>query len=128
VDRREHWEKIHGTKASNEVSWYEPDPQVSFDLINSVSTKRDSVIDIGGGQSLLVDKLLNAGYEQIAVLDISQVALEATRLRLGERAKRVAWIQADITEAPDLGQFNVWHDRAVFHFLTEEPARQAYLN
>lgn len=128
MDRREHWENIHATKPRSEVSWYELDPQVSFNLIESVSTQRQSVIDVGGGQSFLVDKLLDAGYERVAVLDISMATLQASKSRLGDRASKVDWIQADVTQAPDLGLFYVWHDRAVFHFLTEEADRQAYVD
>ncbi len=128
MERREHWENIHANKASDEVSWFEVDPQISFDLIESVSPVRRSVIDVGGGQSFLVDKLLSAGYEGVAVLDISSAALEATKSRLGDRADTVTWIEADITNAPDLGRFEVWHDRAVFHFLTQESDRRAYVD
>ena len=128
MERREHWEKIYSTMRSDEVSWFEVDPQISFDLIESVSPARRSVIDVGGGQSFLVDKLLSAGYERVAVLDISSAALESTQLRLGDQAGTVTWIHADVTKAPDLGQFDVWHDRAVFHFLTDESDRRAYVD
>jgi 2-polyprenyl-3-methyl-5-hydroxy-6-metoxy-1,4-benzoquinol methylase len=128
MERREHWENIHATKASDEVSWFEVDPRISFDLIESVSPERGSVIDVGGGQSFLVDKLLSAGYERVAVLDISSAALESTKERLAEQAGGVAWIHADVTKATDLGTFDVWHDRAVFHFLTDDSDRRAYVD
>ena len=128
MERREHWENIHATKASDEVSWFEVNPQISFDLIESVSPERGSVIDVGGGQSFLVDKLLSAGYERVAVLDISSAALESTKERLAEQAGGVAWIHADVTKATDLGTFDVWHDRAVFHFLTDDSDRRAYVD
>ena len=128
MERREHWENIHANKASDEVSWFEVDPRISFELIESISPERGSVIDVGGGQSHLVDKLLSAGYERVAVLDISSAALESTKERLAEQAGKVAWIHADVTKATDFGTFDVWHDRAVFHFLTDESERRAYVD
>jgi len=127
MDRHEHWEAIHTTKATDAVSWYEVDPAVSLELIESVSPDRGSVIDVGGGQSFLVDKLLDAGFERVAVLDIASAALDATRRRLGTRADQVEWLHANITEVSDLGQFDVWHDRAVLHFLTDKCDRKAYV-
>ncbi len=127
MDRHEHWEAIHTTKATDAVSWYEVDPALSLELIESVSPDRGSVIDVGGGQSFLVDKLLDAGFQRVAVLDIASAALEATRQRLGTCADQVEWLHADITEVSDLGKFDVWHDRAVLHFLTEEADRKAYV-
>ncbi len=105
---------VYQTKSSTEVSWYEPDPKQSLDLILQVSgPSRGRVIDIGGGQSFLVDKLLDSGFSHIAVLDISQTAIEATKARLGNRALQVEWIVADITRRESLGEFDIWHDRAV---------------
>jgi SAM-dependent methyltransferase len=129
MDRTEHWESVYQTKSSTEVSWYEPDPKQSLDLILQVSgPSRGRVIDIGGGQSFLVDKLLDAGFSHVAVLDISQTAIEATKDRLGDRALQVEWIVADITRRESLGEFDIWHDRAVFHFLTDRNDRRLYVD
>lgn len=128
VDITEHWEDVYKTKCSTDVSWYESDPQKSFDLIvGAASNSLGRVIDIGGGQSFLVDRLLDAGFEHVAVLDISQTAIEATKARLGERASQVEWIVADITRRDSLGDFDVWHDRAVFHFITDPGDRRHYV-
>ncbi|MBL8868277.1 MAG: class I SAM-dependent methyltransferase [Planctomycetaceae bacterium] len=129
MDRTQHWENVYQTKNSTEVSWYEPDPKQSLDLILHVAgDSRGRVLDVGGGQSFLVDRLLDAGFEHVAVLDISQTAIEATQARLGERASQVEWIVADITERDALGKFDVWHDRAVFHFVTDPEARRHYVD
>jgi SAM-dependent methyltransferase len=125
MDARAHWEQVYRTRGDAEVSWTQVDPRISLAMIREVAST-GSVIDVGGGTSPLAGRLLDAGYE-VAVLDISEAALGRARQRLGEHAGRVRWINADVTEAPDLGRFDVWHDRAVFHFLTEPPQRQAYL-
>jgi SAM-dependent methyltransferase len=128
MDKTAHWENVYQTKSSTEVSWYEPDPKQSLDLIlEAAGEKRGRVIDVGGGQSFLVDRLLNSGFKQVAVLDISNAAIEATKARLGERASQVDWIVADITETESLGEFDIWHDRAVFHFITDPVDRQRYI-
>jgi SAM-dependent methyltransferase len=128
MDRTTHWENVHQTKSSTDVSWYEPDPKQSLDLIlEATGEKRGRVIDVGGGQSFLVDRLLDSGFTQVAVLDISNAAIEATRARLGERASQVKWMVADITQAESLGEFDIWHDRAVFHFITDPNDRKHYV-
>jgi len=110
------------------VSWYELDPKQSLDLIvGAAGGSRGRVIDIGGGQSFLVDHLLDAGFSQVAVLDISPTAIEATQARLGERALQGEWIVADITHRDFSGEFDVWHDRAVFHFLIDPNDRKHYV-
>lgn len=129
MDKTEHWENVYQTKSSAEVSWYEPDPKKSLELIvGAAGDSRGRVIDIGGGQSFLVDRLLDAGFAHVAVLDISRTAMEATKARLGERASHVEWIVADITHRDSLGEFDVWHDRAVFHFLTDPDDRSHYVD
>jgi 2-polyprenyl-3-methyl-5-hydroxy-6-metoxy-1,4-benzoquinol methylase len=129
MDRTQHWENVYQTKNSTEVSWYEPDPKQSLDFILHVAgDSRGRVLDVGGGQSFLVDRLLDAGFERVAVLDISQTAIEATKARLGERASQVEWIVADITERDALGEFDVWHDRAVFHFIADPDDRRHYVD
>lgn len=120
---------MYQTKSPLEVSWYEPDPQQSVELILTASgSLRGRVIDIGGGQSFLVDRLLDTGFEHVAVLDISRSAIEATKCRLGERAANIQWIVADITQAGSLGEFDIWHDRAVLHFITDAKDRRRYLD
>jgi len=127
MPRKDHWDAVYTTKANDEVSWFEVDPTISLDLIEQVSPPPKSVIDVGGGQSFLVDRLLDTGIDQVAVLDISNVALDRTKERLGERAASIEWIEGDVTSISDVGTFDLWHDRAVFHFLTEPKDREAYL-
>lgn len=118
---KNHWEKIYATKSSHEVSWTQETPVTSLNLIHSFNLRESSsIIDIGGGESRLVDFLLEEGYTDITVLDISEHALHRARQRLGERASRVHWIIADITEFEPTRKYDVWHDRATFHFLTSE--------
>ncbi|HOV77532.1 MAG TPA: class I SAM-dependent methyltransferase, partial [Sedimentisphaerales bacterium] len=126
MDRKEHWESIYLTKADAEMSWTQPDPRSSLALIREACPS-GSVIDVGGGTSVLVDRPLDAGYA-VVVLDISEAALVRARDRLGTRAGEVRWIVADVTVVPDLGPFDVWHDRAVFHFLTDPTDRAAYVS
>lgn len=128
MDRKQHWENVYQTKNSTEVSWYEPNPTQSLELIiQVVGASRGRVLDVGGGQSFLVERLLDAGFGHVAVVDISQTAIEATKARLGERASHVEWIAADITHRDSLGEFDVWHDRAVFHFITDPEDRRHYV-
>ena len=127
MPRKEHWETVYTTKANDQVSWYEVDSSLSLDLIQQVSPPPKSVIDVGGGQSFLVDRLLDIGIGKIAILDISNIALDRTKERLGERAASVEGIEADVTSISNFGTFDLWHDRAVFHFLTEPKDREAYV-
>src|SRR5208337_169865 len=128
TDRKEHWEQVYSTKGETGVSWYQREPHLSLELIRAVAPAAGGrIIDIGGGASVLVDTLLDLPFEKIAVLDISETALGKARARLGACAGRVEWIAADITEAPDVGTFEVWHDRAVFHFLTDAADRRKYV-
>lgn len=126
-NRKTHWEKIYDTKALNEVSWYQPVPKTSLDFIqtNTIS-KDDTIIDIGGGDSFLVDNLLELGFTNISVLDISEKAIERAKVRLGEKASRVKWIVSDVTLFTPTEKYNVWHDRAVFHFLTHSDDIEKY--
>jgi 2-polyprenyl-3-methyl-5-hydroxy-6-metoxy-1,4-benzoquinol methylase len=127
ADRKSHWEEVYATKAETGVSWYQADPRVSLELIQAVvPDARSRIIDVGGGASVLVDRLLAMPFEQVAVLDIAETALEKAKKRLGKRASRIRWITADVTEIGDIGTFNVWHDRAVFHFLTDAADRMKY--
>jgi SAM-dependent methyltransferase len=128
TDRKGHWETVYSTKPETGVSWYQDEPLLSLELIGSVAPAEGGrIIDVGGGASVLVDRLLDASFEEIAVLDVSETALGKARSRLGKRAERVRWVVADLTEAPELGTFDVWHDRAVFHFLTDPDDRRRYV-
>ena len=124
-----HWENVYETKSAHEVSWYRPRLDVSLQLIDSVLTDPSSaIIDIGGGESTLVDDLIRSGRSDVTVLDISQAALDATKARLGASADSVSWISADITTVDlGFGRYGLWHDRAVFHFLTRPEDRDAYI-
>jgi 2-polyprenyl-3-methyl-5-hydroxy-6-metoxy-1,4-benzoquinol methylase len=127
MDPKTHWEGVYTTKTADEVGWYKPSFDVSLNLIAEACPGRSArVIDVGGGASLLVDNLLAHGYEQVAVLDIAAPALEQAKQRLADKAASVQWIVADVREANNLGQFDVWHDRAVFHFLVDAVDRQRY--
>ena len=124
-----HWENIYQTKAPTQVSWYQEHARLSLRLIADTGIDRaDPIIDVGGGTSTLVDDLLASSYQHLTVLDISASALQTAQQRLGVRATAVTWIEADITQAQLPGQFYaVWHDRAVFHFLTQPHDRQRYI-
>ena len=120
-NKKSHWEHIYDVKTPEQVSWTQNKPETSLDFIHSFGEdKTAKIIDIGGGDSKLVDFLLEEGYENISVLDISANALERAKNRLGNKAEKVTWIVADITEFEPTEQYDIWHDRAVFHFLTEE--------
>ena len=129
MDTKTHWEKVYTTKAPDAVSWYRPHLETSLALIMRAADARTaSIIDIGGGESTLVDDLLARGYENITVLDVSQTAIDVTKRRLGLAAELIHWLAADITEAElEPGAYDVWHDRAVFHFLTASEQRVAYV-
>lgn len=129
MNRQAHWEQVHSTKAREQVSWYAPHLEISLDLIDRIALPRTAaMVDIGGGQSTLVDDLLARGSQDITVLDISQTAIDANRKRLGQDAARVHWLVADVTRASlDRARYDLWHDRAVFHFLTAPEDRAAYV-
>jgi 2-polyprenyl-3-methyl-5-hydroxy-6-metoxy-1,4-benzoquinol methylase len=129
MDAKAHWEKVYATKAPETVSWYRPHLETSLALIERAAGGRSaSIIDVGGGESTLVDDLLARGYEKITVLDVSQTAIDVAKKRLGLAADRVSWLVADITQ-PQFppSAYDVWHDRAVFHFLTGVEERAAYV-
>ena len=129
MQSKDHWEKVYSTKATDAVSWFQPHADVSFDLINATGIGcHASIIDVGGGASVLVDDLLDHGFTDLTVLDLSAAALAAAQKRLGERASGVKWIEGDITkvELPK-NRYDIWHDRAVFHFLTDPADRAAYV-
>ncbi|PZD79344.1 trans-aconitate 2-methyltransferase [Mesonia sp. K7] len=127
-NRKKHWENIYETKSLNEVSWYQPTPQTSLDFIlESKPPKTTKIIDVGAGDSFLVDHLLELGFTNITVLDISKTAIERAQKRLGAKAKQVNWVVSDITAFNPKETFDIWHDRAAFHFLTEESDINTYV-
>ena len=127
-NRKEHWEKVYATKQSHEVSWTQELPQTSLDFIHSFNLpKTASIIDIGGGDSKLVDFLLDEGFQNISVLDISEKAIERAKQRLGNKAAKVNWIISDVTEFHPTTTYDCWHDRATFHFLTGKDDINTYL-
>jgi SAM-dependent methyltransferase len=127
-NKKTHWEQVYQTKAPDQVSWTQAVPQTSLDFIHSFNLPKNSkIIDIGGGDSKLADYLLQEGFTDITVLDISQAALEKAKIRLGRKSKKVKWIVSDITSFQPKQTYDVWHDRATFHFLTEENQIAAYL-
>ncbi len=129
MDAKTHWEKVYATKTPETVSWYRPHLETSLALIERAATGYStSIIDVGGGESTLVDDLLARSYENITVLDVSQTAIDVTKKRLGLAAEQVHWLVADVTDAQlERGAYDVWHDRAVFHFLTTSEHRAAYV-
>lgn len=128
VDAQRHWEKIYTEKAPTAVSWYRPHLETSLALIERVASRDSAIIDVGGGESTLVDDLLSSGYTNVTVLDISQAAIDENKKRLGKKSDRVSWLVSDITKV-EIRQsaYDVWHDRAVFHFLTQQSDRAAYV-
>jgi SAM-dependent methyltransferase len=127
--RKDHWERVYGTRQSTDVSWYQPVPTRSLALLDDAGVgPATALIDVGGGDSTLVDALLDRGFGALTVLDLSGAALARARERVGARADDITWIEADITRAelPTAG-YGVWHDRAVFHFLTETDDRARYV-
>ena len=129
METKSHWEQVYRSKPVDSVSWYQPHALRSLDLIRRVAGGRDArILDVGGGASTLADDLLDAGMTHVSVLDISGSALEAARQRLGPRASAVRWIEGDITTVElEPASVDVWHDRAVFHFLTDPKDRAAYV-
>jgi len=126
--RKSHWEKVYSTKSHTDVSWYQPVPSMSLELIRSTGASLSApILDVGCGASTLVDHLLDDGHEDISVLDIAAGAFEQSRTRLGDVANDVTWIESDVTEFAAERRYSIWHDRAVFHFLTDAADRKRYL-
>jgi trans-aconitate methyltransferase len=124
---KQHWDTVYATKGEHDVSWFEASPVVSLQLIEATGlAARTCVLDVGGGESRLVDALLARGVMCIAVLDVAREALARAQARLGDKARDVAWIEADVTGAWSWKEVDIWHDRAVFHFLTERADRDSY--
>src|SRR5258708_2724259 len=128
MDRKEHWEKIYREKKPGELSWFQREPARSLEWIQATTLSRDAaIVDIGGGASVLVDRLQDLGYRKLTVLDLSGAALRVAGERLGARATLVRWIEADVTDCNADLACDLWHDRAVFHFLTEAEDRKRYV-
>ena len=127
-DRKKHWENIYQKKDNNEVSWYQPTPETSLSFFRQFNVPKSAkIIDIGGGDSFLVDHLLDLGYEDISVLDISEAAIDKANKRLGVRSANVKWIVEDVTNFKPKEKYDFWHDRAAFHFLTNEADISEYI-
>ncbi|MGX1318620.1 trans-aconitate methyltransferase [Bradyrhizobium sp. USDA 377] len=127
-DRTTHWDNVYATKGEAEVSWYQASPAISLAMIRAANSDHDAaIIDIGGGASRLVDALLQDGYRRLTVLDLSANALGVAKARIGAAASTVDWIVADVTTWPPTRTYDVWHDRAAFHFLTDPDDRAAYV-
>ena len=129
MDNKQHWEQVYTTKASDSVSWFQEHADQSLRLIHNTRLGKDAaIIDVGGGTSRLVDDLVAEGYTDLTVFDLSSTALAVARQRLGKHANIVHWIEGDITRTKfPMNRFDIWHDRAVFHFLTDPADRHAYV-
>ncbi len=127
MNRKEHWEAIYKSKSPSEVSWYQQEPTISLELIAMCSqSTTDYIIDVGGGSATLCDYLLERGYKHVTVLDLSANALEHSKQRLGDKASLIEWQIEDVTNFFAPKHYDIWHDRAVFHFLTDESDRKKY--
>ena len=128
-DRHSHWQHVYATKGEGEVSWFQADAQPSFDLIALTGAPRHAaIVDIGAGASRLVDALFDAGYSDLTVLDLSETALATARARLGQSGMKAEWIAADVTRWEPQRKYDIWHDRAALHFLTDPSDQQAYVS
>lgn len=128
MDRRAHWDQVWRTRKPEQVRWYQPEPRVSLELIAAAGIAQNAgIIDVGGGASVLADRLLDLGYTNLAVLDIAGAAMQVSRSRLGARAAAIAWHEADVTTFEPPRRYALWHDRAVFHFLTKPGDRRRYV-
>jgi SAM-dependent methyltransferase len=129
IDRAGHWETVHERVGPRGGSWHQEEPLVSIELIRALGVAKDTpIIDVGGGSSRLVDGLIQRGFSDISVLDVSARALQLSRARLGEAASRVQWVREDLLEWQPPHAYGLWHDRAVFHFLVEPEQRERYKN
>ena len=129
IERQHHWEKIYTSKPLTETSWYQPIPETSLSILKQFDIPFNAkIIDIGGGDSLFVDHLLDLGYQDITVLDISETAISRAKHRLGERAQKVKWIVSDVSDFKPTEKYDFWHDRATFHFLTHEREIEHYIH
>ena len=127
-DRKTHWQNVYQEKSPLDVSWYQKEPKLSLELIHRTEERsNEAIIDVGGGASVLVDYLCKEGFTNLSVLDISENALTSAKKRLGDSAKSIEWFETDIIKFSSPHQFSLWHDRAVFHFLTDKSDRKNYV-
>jgi 2-polyprenyl-3-methyl-5-hydroxy-6-metoxy-1,4-benzoquinol methylase len=127
-DRKKHWDDIYQKRCVDEVSWYQQSPATSLQFVEQFNLPRTAkIIDVGGGESFFVDYLLDLGYLDITVLDISKNAIDSAKLRLGEKGEKVKWIVSDITDFVTSEKYDLWHDRAAFHFLTDNDEIEKYI-
>jgi trans-aconitate methyltransferase len=127
-ERSQHWDRVYSGQSAEMVSWYQKSPATSLSLVAAVDAPPDArIVDVGGGASTLVDNLIQAGFRDVTVVDLAAAALEISRQRLAGRGSEVRWLAQDVTSWRPDRVFDIWHDRAVFHFLTEEPDRRGYL-
>ena len=127
-ERKKHWGDVYQEKSPSEVSWYQKEPKLSLELIRCTNVaSNEAIIDVGGGTSVLVDHLGKGGYTNLTVLDISENAIARAKKRLGDSAKSIEWIVSDITQFDAIQKFSLWHDRALFHFLTDPSDREIYV-
>ncbi|WP_298426986.1 class I SAM-dependent methyltransferase [Rhodoblastus sp.] len=127
-DREAHWQSVYSTKSETELSWFQESPAVSLELLRLAGAQaRSAIVDIGGGDSRLVDHLLSEGFQDLTVLDLSASALDRTKQRLGGLADRVCWVASDVTKWSPPKTYDIWHDRAAFHFLVDPADQQAYV-
>ena len=128
-DKKKHWGNVYQGKSPLSVSWYQKDPKISLELIRSTQVEsNEAIIDVGGGASVLVDNLIKESFTNLAVLDISESAIAIAKKRLGDSAKNIEWFESDITQFDAPKKFVLWHDRALFHFLTDPSDRGSYIN
>jgi SAM-dependent methyltransferase len=129
LERQQHWETVYRTKGEQEVSWFEALPEISLSMLDAAGATAEScVLDVGGGDSRLVDALVGRRFSCLAVLDVSEAALERSQRRLGQSGTHVKWLATDVTSEGALDPVDVWHDRAVFHFLVDRSDRQRYMD
>jgi 2-polyprenyl-3-methyl-5-hydroxy-6-metoxy-1,4-benzoquinol methylase len=127
MGRKTHWERVYTTQSVDDVGWFQPRPTVSLRLMESAGVQPDAgIIDVGAGASMLVDELLGRGYQDLSALDVSRSGLEHVKDRLGERAEQVHWIEADVARFHPKRRWDLWHDRATLHFLTDPADRKGY--
>jgi 2-polyprenyl-3-methyl-5-hydroxy-6-metoxy-1,4-benzoquinol methylase len=127
-DRAVHWDKVYDTRGEDGVSWFQATPTVTLELLDALDVDRDAaIVDLGGGASVVVDNLVERDFSDVTVLDASKVGLDAAKARLGTDAGRVHWLHRDVFEWTPERRYDLWHDRAVFHFLIEEDERESYV-
>ena len=126
---KDHWENVYNTKKENQVSWFQSTPQKSIDLIKSINLDlKSNIIDVGAGDSRLVDHLISLGFKNITVLDISSKSIEKAKIRLGEKSELINWVESDINDFQSDAKYDLWHDRAAFHFLKSTENIKSYVN